>query len=784
MDEFEYPPPAFDIEHLLKIAKDQFDVSGVATGLVSERDQNIRITDSEGQSVVLKIANSGDDRSFLLMQNQMLRHLALTAPDINVPYPVMTTSGADLAVISAPSGEDEYYARVLTYLDGRPLGQVAKTPALNVALGRFMGRISHSLRGFGHPAAHRPRFLWNLDNAHGCSGYVADINNAENCRMVEQVFAAYNDNVAPRLHCLRSAFLHQDGNDNNIIVSTQNPEEIVGIIDFGDVVFGRQINELAVTLAYALLETDDVLSVAQDVIAGYVSAFALEDQELDIVFDLAAMRLAMSVCISSHRARQFPDNDYLLISQEPAFEALSKLQEIGRDKAKDAAYSAARNRADVLGEKQENSFDELMARRQRVLGPSLSLSYDKKLKIIKGRGCYLYDHTGRAYLDCVNNISHVGHCHPRVVEAMCQQAAVLNTNTRYLHDTIVNYAERLSATLPDPLSVCFFVCSGSEANELALRMARTVTGTRDTIVIDWGYHGNTGDLVELSPYKFNRAGGSGQVEHIHIADLPDPYRGPHKGYSEDVALRYVQSVEERIADVKTRTGRGPAAFIAESISGCGGQVVFPKRYLKHSFAAVRAAGGLCIADEVQVGFGRVGSAMWGFELQDGVPDIVTLGKPIGNGHPMACVVTTPEIADAFANGMEYFNSFGGNPVSCAVGMAVLDVIEEEGLQENAAKTGVYLFEQFNRLEQRFEKIGDVRGTGLFFGIELVKDREILEPDEASATGIINHLRNDGVLLSTDGPFNNVLKLKPPMVFSQPEAEIFCQKLERAFETFE
>ena len=431
-----------------------------------------------------------------------------------------------------------------------------------------------------------------------------------------------------------------------------------------------------------------------------------------------------------------------------------------------------------------SSLETLMARRSKVLGPSLSLSYDRHLKIIRGEGCYLYDHTGRAYLDCVNNISHVGHCHPKVVEALSRQATVLNTNTRYLHDNIVDYAERLGATLPDPLSVCFFVCSGSEANELALRMARTISGQKDTIVIDWAYHGNTGDLVELSPYKFNRAGGAGRPEHIQIAELPDPYKGLHKGYGEDSAREYARSVEDRIADIKRRTGKGPAAFIAESISGCGGQVVFPQSYLKHSFAAVRAAGGLCIADEVQVGFGRVGSAMWGFELQDCVPDIVTLGKPIGNGHPMACVVTTPEVARAFANGMEYFNSFGGNPVSCAVGLAVLDVIEEEGLQEKALRTGTYLLDRFKNFEQRFEKIGHIRGHGLFLGIELVKDRETIEPDSDSAGAITNFLRNEGVLLSIDGPSNNVLKFKPPMVFSQSDAEMFCEKLEQAFAAVE
>jgi hypothetical protein len=364
---------------------------------------------------------------------------------------------------------------------------------------------------------------------------------------------------------------------------------------------------------------------------------------------------------------------------------------------------------------------------------------------------------------------------------MSTQAAILNTNTRYLHDTILAYAERIAATMPDPLQVVYFVCSGSEANELALRLARTVTGRKDIISIDWGYHGNTQNLVEISPYKFNRKGGFAKPEYVHIADIPDPYRGPHKGYGEATGRTYAQSVADRIADVRKRTGAGPAAFIAESISGCGGQIVFPDGYLRHAFDLVRAAGGLCIADEVQVGFGRVGDAMWAYQPQGVVPDIVTLGKPMGNGHPLAAVVTTRAISERFANGMEYFNSFGGNPVSCAVGMAVLDVIEQEGLQRRALETGNYLLERFRDMQARHELVGDVRGRGLYQGVELVRDPSTLEPATAEAGDVINILRDRGVLLSTDGPFDNVLKLKPPIVFGREEADILCDELEVALE---
>ena len=424
--------------------------------------------------------------------------------------------------------------------------------------------------------------------------------------------------------------------------------------------------------------------------------------------------------------------------------------------------------------------ETLLSRRANLLGPSLSLSYQKKLHIVRGEGAWLFDAHGRAYLDCVNNICHVGHCHPHVVDALEQQARTLNTNTRYLHRTILDYAERLAATFPDPLSVVYFVNSGSEANELALRLARTYTQRRHIISLDWGYHGNTAGLVDISPYKFARSGGQGAGEYTCVAELPDPFRGRLKGYGDEVARGYVESVYERIAEIQKVDGEGPAAFIAESISGCGGQIVFPDNYLKYAFDAVKDAGGVCIADEVQTGFGRVGDAMWAFELQNTQPDIVTVGKPIGNGHPLAAVITTKTIADAFNNGMEFFNSFGGNPVSCSVGMAVLDVIEQEQLQANAQHQFRELNQALLHLKHKYPIIGDVRGKGLFLGVELVRDKDTLEPATDEAGRVINHLCESSILLSTDGPHDNVLKFKPPMVFREHERQLFVEQLDLAF----
>jgi len=410
-----------------------------------------------------------------------------------------------------------------------------------------------------------------------------------------------------------------------------------------------------------------------------------------------------------------------------------------------------------------------LAERKFRLGRNLSISYRRPLKIVRGLRQYLYDDTGRAYLDGVNNVAHVGHCHPHVIAAGQRQMEILNTNTRYLHDTILEYARRLSTTLPPALSVFYFVNSGSEANDLALRLARTATDRQDVITLDVAYHGHTQALIEVSPYKHDGPGGKGCPPFVQKVIMPDPYRGPYLGYSAASGKAFASHVEKAVQQIGA-AGRGVAAFICESLMGCGGQIVFPDTYMAEAFDHVRAAGGICIADEVQTGFGRVGTHFWGFQTQGVVPDIVTMGKPAGNGHPLAIVVTTPEIADRFANGMEYFNTFGGNPVSCAIGLAVLDVIEQEGLQKNARVTGNYLLEKLRTLQASHELLGDVRGLGLYIGAELVLDRQTMEPAGDHASYVANRMRDYGVLISTDGPFHNVLKIKPPILFSQADAD--------------
>lgn len=1007
MSAFDTPPPAFSSAQIDKILHDHFGIKGDQQKLESERDQNIAIQTSDAK-YVLKIAHSEEDLDFLELQSKAMAHLV----DAGYPFAPAQIENRDGENIFTVEQDGKTHAiRLISFIQGPLLS--TSTPCIQTLenLGAAIGQLSASLQGFSHPAADRPNFEWNLDNVGALQSMSDDIVSEDNRKRVKDLFERYQSVVAPKLKNLRNAVLYQDANDNNVIVNPNDATRIKGVFDFGDMCFGRQVNELAVCLAYALLGQEDIYTASQALVRGYTNQFPLTDDELDVLFDLARMRLVSSVCMSSRQAKKYPDNEYLTVSRAPAFDLLERLETVdvgfmtalfrdaagmeaikggtaivnhlkaqrsrlapmfkpdfkyqrrfvipadgsdpsvpdisaedfdswfndkrqqtgarygigryGEDRTvyQSAAFASPASPErrtmhmglDVFVDADEplytpiagtvhtlhnNAFhldygptlilqhgtedgvpfyslyghlspsifelhkvgdkveagqlighigdwdvnggwsphlhfqimtdmfghtenfygvghkslwhvwqqicidpdlmlgqapetyeidkagpDELVERRNKLLGPSLSVSYKNKLKIVRGEGAHLFDHTGRAHLDCVNNITHIGHCHPHLVEAIGKQAAVLNTNTRYLHELVLDYAERITSKLPDPLSVAFFVNSGTEANELALRIARHATGQKNTVVLDWAYHGNSQGAVDISPYKFKRKGGFPQPDFVEIADFPDPYRGVHKGYSESSSKAYAQSVANCVSNIKNKTGNGAATFIAESISGVGGQIAYPKGYLEAAYEAIHAEGGICVADEVQCGFGRVGDHFWGFELQDVVPDIVVMGKPIGNGHPLAAVVTTRELAEKFANGMEYFNSFGGNPVSMAVGMAVMDVIEDENLQSHAKELGAYILNRWQSLKDKYEFVGDIRGHGLFLGIELVKDRNTLEPATELAAKIVNEMREQAVLLSTDGPLENVLKFKPPMVFSKENADFLCDTLDKVMADF-
>jgi 4-aminobutyrate aminotransferase-like enzyme len=413
----------------------------------------------------------------------------------------------------------------------------------------------------------------------------------------------------------------------------------------------------------------------------------------------------------------------------------------------------------------------LVEKRQRLLGPAYRLFYQTPVHLVRGEGVWLYDPDGNAYLDVYNNVASVGHCHPHVVAALARQASVLNTHTRYITDGVLDYAERLLATFPAGLDQVMFTCTGSEANDLAYRTARAFTGGQGFIVTQLAYHGVTSAISEMSPSL-----GSGITLPPHVRTIPAPDQYRAEGV--DIGARFAADVRAAIADLRAH-GIAPAALLVDTIFSSDGVFAEPAGFLAPAMAEIRAAGGLFIADEVQPGFGRTGAGMWGFARHGLVPDIVTMGKPMGNGHPIAAMVARADILQRFGERTRYFNTFGGNPVSCAVGMAVMDVIEDEGLIDNAAKVGAYLADGLGDLAQRYPLIGDVRGAGLFVGVELVRDRAGLEPATEETTRLVNLLRDRRVLISASGPFANVLKIRPPLVFSQANADHFLGVMDEA-----
>ena len=1066
--------------HASAIAREHFGLTGEVRALPGEFDLNFVVSDGAAdargatRNVVLKLSPAPRRPVFELV-TACLDHLAgctvsARIPRLVTPAPALTPAPAPPPAPAAVTGPSRppisevdldgapYIACALTYVDGIPLAEVRpRSMAVLHSLGALLAEVDRALSGFDHPELDRD-FEWRMESApETIRTHLDGLDPVQGPDDGSDLVAATFNRAVRWLDPVRDSLpvtvIHNDANDYNVMVAPSlDGDRLGGLIDFGDVVRSWRAAELAVASAYAMMGLADPVEAVCAITRGYSSVTPLADAECRAIIPMVALRLCLSVCVQSRQMREQPENEYLAVSQEPAWKLLRTLastdwrlaefrireacglvpnpareavaswveqarphasamspemlarpcnidlsvdsldlphpDDLARPGAADAwvereiaragatvgvgrygevrllyddpAFIVPGNngpeartvhlgldlfapagtpvlaplagtvlsvtdnaqrldygptvivrhvtgegtgfhtlyghldhatlehltpgqqvaRGDVLGwlgdasvnggwpphlhlyvialdplhgectaAEDHGSFPGvalprlrtvwesvlpdptalsglpdpvaqptatpspepspaavsptlpdavlryrvLTAKRKTVLGSSLSLSYARPVHVVRGLGAYLYDDAGRRYLDTVNNVPHVGHGNRRVAEAIARQSRVLNTNTRYLHGEIVALAEELLAHFPAPLEVVYLVCSGSEANELALRMARLHTGLDGVVCLEGGYHGNTGGLVEISQYKFDGPGGSGTSNRVAVAALPDSYRGryrrasttggPGVGPHADAADRELGALyagEVARAAARLEGGPGVAAFMAEAILSCGGQIEPPAGYLAAAYDHIRRAGGICIADEVQVGFGRVGEAFWGFELQGVVPDIVTLGKPMGNGHPVAAVVTTREIADSFANGMEYFSTFGGNPVSCAAARATLAEIRDRGLVEHARRVGGRLLRDLRELATRHPLVGDVRGRGLFLGIEVVRDRATREPFPEACTRIVNRARELGVFLSVDGPDHNVLKVKPPMVFGEEEAALLVETLDAVF----
>jgi len=979
-----------------------FGFSGGASELPGEVDFNFRIKVETGDGYILKISRPDEDDNYLDFHQKLLQHVETNGTNLIAPQVVKDLNNNIISEITDDNGTIRK-VRLLTWVPGRIWSSVnPQLDNLRFSLGEQCGLLTQALKGFDHKEAHREfvwdvaQSLWTKEHLHLFSGKEKEIISF----FIDQFISnksSYDQ--------LRKAVVHNDANDNNVVVSSELIDpKVKAAIDYGDAMHTQIINDVAIACAYAIMNHNDALDAALPLVSGYHSTFALQEEELAHLYNAIAMRLIITVTKSAINKIKEPDNEYLLISEKPAWEVLKKWFEVSPDfahysfriacgytahpdeeafkiwaatqnlnisdllpsapsddiklidlsvsstwighefefndvdyfqfkieklqqqhpkkvlsggyleprpiytstaydkignkgresrsihlgidvwlpahtsvhamfdgvvitavndagdkeygglvilkhKTKDftfytlyghntVASATKHNIGDIikkgdkiveLGDSKENgnwaphlhfqvilsmlnykkdfpgvayfnqvdvwkgicpnpnlvfksnalqatntaTNEDLISYRKQHLGKSLSLQYKTPIKMVRGDGPYLMDQYARKYLDTVNNVAHVGHEHPNVVKAGQKQMALINTNSRYLHDNINNLAKEILETLPPELSVLHFVNSGSEANELAIRMVKATTGERDIIASEVGYHGNTNMCVDISSYKFDGKGGSGAPEYTHIFPLPDAFRGKYRG--ENSGEKYADEVQKCIEQIQKK-GRNVGAFIIEPIISCGGQIELPPGFLTNAYNYVRKAGGLCISDEVQVGCGRIGKSFWGFQLHNVVPDIITIGKPLGNGHPLAAVACTQEVADKFANGMEYFNTFGGNPVSCAIGAAVLKTIKSEKLQENALEVGEYLKEELQNLAQEFSIIGDVRGQGLFLGIELVDSK--MNPLAKQTDYLANRMKDYGILMSTDGPDYNVIKIKPPIVFNKEHAQELLHYLKK------
>ena len=991
--------------HWSDVLADAWGIDAAVEPLAGEFDLNLRVRARDGGRFVMKVMRAGCDRGFVEML--CAAHQYIRARDTTVPVPevVPTLDGASFCVRPDESGE-ERFVWLLTMLDGIEYARVhPHRLALLRDFGRVVAHLHRALRDFDDPGIHRREFKWDLTRAEWIEDHFALVHDEEDRRQLRNISARYRE-LLGALRAEPTAVLHNDLNDYNVLVarSGDGMPRLSGIVDFGDMIVGPVVCEIAIAGAYIVLDHPHPERALAAFVQGYARVSPLSGAQLDLIWPLLLMRLAVSVTNAALMKRERPADPYVVVSEAPAWAYLQRARGISErqmsarlraacglpasagatrivswldeqrghfapvlgvdlaslptgslsvrtslappdpmsmtlDEAQTlgsaagvggrwagsygeprAVYTAPAFRAgshpiadrrtvhlgvdvfmpagtpihapcdgvvetvefrDVrldyggmvvlrhetptrdafwtlyghlsresveslragarvakgtrfaaLGDANENGGwdphlhiqlalltdgmegdwpgvadpddvevwkaicpnpaallnlpDERVAyepldvarirdERHAHFATNLKLSYREPLLFVRGWKHYLFDEWGRVHLDAYNNVPHVGHAHPRLTTIAADQLARLNTNTRYLPPAQIAFAEALLAHMPSTLTHVFLVNSGSEGNELALRLARTHTGGKDMITPDHGYHGNTTGAYDISAYKFNKPRGGGRPDWVQVVPVADTYRGAHRG--PDAAERYAAHVGQAIDRVRDRRGR-LAGFIAETMPSVGGQIIPPKGYLSAVYDRIRAAGGVCIADEVQTGLGRLGDFFWGFEQQDARPDIVVLGKPLGNGHPVGAVVTTAEIARSFDNGIEFFSTFGGSTLSCRVGTEVLRIVREERLQENARDVGNHLLAGLRELQSRHPIIGDVRGIGLFIGVELVTDRETRAPATSAASYVVNRLREERILIGTEGPADNVLKIRPPLTIGRPDVEWLVHVLGR------
>lgn len=996
--------------HWQSALRDHWGIQAGLTRLDGEYDLNFLAKDAQGAGFIVKVMRADCEDWLVDMQVKAFEHIAEKQPQLPCPRVIRTKGDAPLFNVCDETGA-ERLVWVLNQLPGQCYANVKpKSDALIHEVGAVLGGSALALKDFEHDGLVRD-FKWNLMRADWIAGEVDCITDPARRAIIQDIQSVFSD-LKPELTKLPKQAIHNDANDYNILVTgmLSEPRRVSGLIDLGDMCAAPRICDLAIAAAYTVLDQNNPEAALAALVEGYHDVHPLTHAEVDMLWPLLRMRLAVSVVNSTLMAAENPDDPYVTISQAPAWRflensaihgglltarlraacglpvvdgadrvhgwleqergnfaplmgqdiadaplgslsvenstwpqnpfhmPLAEAARVGEEfedggriwlgyyheprliyaepafrkgpwKASDRrtvhlavdAFTSAGTpmfaplRGTVfvaeyreghldyggviilrhetpqgdpfytlyghldpefltrlkvgqvidkgeafcrlgdptmnggwaphvhfqlamttegieadwpgVGDPDEMYFwravfpnpaallnlsdekvryyptekEHIRAGRRAHFGGNLSLSYSDPLMLVRGWNHHLFDEWGRPYLDAYNNVPHVGHAHPRIQAVAADQLKRMNSNTRYLHPAQTAFADKILSKMPAHLQVCYFVNSGTEANELALRLARAHTGAKGMVTPDHGYHGNTTGAIDVSAYKFNKPNGVGQADWVELVEIADDYRGSYRRDDPNRAQKFANLVDPAIAALQ-RKGHGIAGFIAETFPSVGGQIIPPKGYLSAVYAKIRAAGGVCIADEVQTGLGRLGEYYFGFEHQEVLPDIVVMGKPIGNGHPLGVVVTTREIADSFDNGIEFFSTFGGSTLSCRIGREVLQIVDDEGLQENARLIGGQLLQGLRDLQENYANVGDVRGMGLSLGLELIN------PDGSEATKICtyvkNRMRDHRILIGSEGPKDNVLKIRPPLTIDAEDAAMITTVLDQILSELE
>lgn len=778
-------PPRFELDQIKALVWDLYGLEGSFTALNSERDLAWLVRNEEGPQGVIKISNAQEPEGIVDLQIKAVEHILEQEPTLVVPPTISTRQGKAYEWITSDLSGERHMIRLIAFMDGRV---VVDTPEAYCDdyyfnIGVIMGRMNAALQSFYHPYAGSNQHLWDLGHCLQLRNMLTGLPEGELRDLQTAILNKAELQILPALKKTRCQLVHQDANDANVMVTHDDATQIAAILDFGDVGFNSILAEI-VTIAetYAEGEQDPIrplLHIAQ----GYDSAYPLTGQEVDLLFDVMRLRLAMASIIINYRKLNDPEAGTHL--EDKFFtKMLLKLEEMGQEtvtrRLREALRFPVYSPIDNQGQPFSNHQDELIQRREQHLGKIWHF-YDQPLHITRAQGGWMYSADGTAYLDAYNNVPQMGHCHPHIVKAIARQAEALNTNTRYMCDIVADYAARLTKDLPDHLDTCIFVNSGSEANDLAIQIAQSLTGHRGGLVLDNGYHGCTELTTKYSPESWQHLPDALHPQQIERLIEPDMYKGPYTGQSNAAELYAADA--DRAIDALAKRGFKPAALLLDTAMCAHGVITPPDQYFDLIAEKTRAAGGYVIADEVQSGLGRMGT-FWGFMgagLSSEKVDFITMGKPVANGHPLGVVILSSKMMKQFIGGTHplLFSTFGGNTVACAAGMAVLDVIERENLIQKSNQVGDLLRMRLRLLAEKHSLIGDIRGRGMLVGIEFVTCRDQRTPAIEETELLIKEMIQRKVMIGKSLP--GTLKIRPSLSWGNEEVDFFIKAMDESLQ---